>query len=131
MPSSPMTDTSTDFDAPWKNILESYFPEFVSFFFSDAYRGINWERGYAFLDVVFPVVKLLDYSDRQSELETSRNPFATVVMAHLKTQRTRYDVSERKNNKQTLIRRLYERGYGREEVVNPFSSSAPHWLQQR
>jgi len=33
----------------------------------------------------FPVVKLLDYADRVAELEAERNPFAAVVLAHLKT----------------------------------------------
>jgi hypothetical protein len=37
----------------------------------------------------FPIVKLLDYTPRWEELETSRNPFAIAVMAHLKTKETR------------------------------------------
>ena len=37
----------------------------------------------------FPVVKLLDYQQQWSALESSRNPFATVFMAHLKPQETR------------------------------------------
>jgi hypothetical protein len=32
----------------------------------------------------FPIVKLLDYRARWQDLERSTNPFATVVMAHLK-----------------------------------------------
>jgi hypothetical protein len=47
----------------------------------------------------FPVVKLLDYGDRVAELEAERNPFAAVVLAHLKTVETRHrpaaDVGER------------------------------------
>jgi hypothetical protein len=43
----------------------------------------------------FPVVKLLDYRSRRAELEVSRNPFATVVPAHLTAQETRQDMSER------------------------------------
>ncbi len=31
----------------------------------------------------FPIVKLLDYAGRRSELEESSNPFATVVLARL------------------------------------------------
>ena len=34
----------------------------------------------------FETVKLLDYQNRWTKLEKSDNPFATVVMAHLKTQ---------------------------------------------
>jgi hypothetical protein len=47
------------------------------------------------------------------ELEASRNPFATIVMAHLKTQETRHDVAERHVWKFRLIRRLYEQGYAK------------------
>jgi hypothetical protein len=36
----------------------------------------------------FPVVKLLDYRADWAALENSDNPFATVVMAHLKALET-------------------------------------------
>lgn len=39
-----------DYDSPWKNALERYFEEFTAFFFPDAYAGIDWGRGYEFLD---------------------------------------------------------------------------------
>lgn len=68
----------------------------------------------------FPVVKLLDYRARWGELEGSENPFATVVMAHLKAQETRKDTEGRKRWKLYLIRRLYERGYRRDDVVQLF-----------
>lgn len=54
----------------------------------------------------FPVVKLLDYRERWAELEESQNPFATVVMAHLKAQETRHADEERKAWKFNLVRRL-------------------------
>ncbi|WP_109013401.1 hypothetical protein [Nostoc commune] len=51
--------------------------------------NINWrpsQFGYDLfgctVDFQFPVIKLLDYKHWLSELEASRNPFATVVMAH-------------------------------------------------
>jgi hypothetical protein len=44
----------------------------------------------------FPMVKLLDYADNWTALESNRNPFATVVMAHLKAQETRDDALSRK-----------------------------------
>ena len=30
--------------------MESYFPEFIEFYFPDASRQIDWVRGYQFLD---------------------------------------------------------------------------------
>ena len=39
-----------DYDSPWKEILEKYFPQFIEFFFPEAYKDINWNKGYEFLD---------------------------------------------------------------------------------
>jgi hypothetical protein len=68
----------------------------------------------------FPTVKLLDYRARWAELEASRNPFAVVVMAHLLAQATQDDAAARKAAKWQLLRRLYERGYGRPDILNLF-----------
>jgi hypothetical protein len=72
------------------------------------------------LSFEFDTVKLLDYAQRWDELEVSRNPFAVVVMAHLKAQETVRDPQARKEYKFSLIRRLYEQGYERQAVVNLF-----------
>jgi hypothetical protein len=66
----------------------------------------------------FPYVKLIDYEDRWEELEASRNPFALVTMAHLKTKATRKDPQARKEWKFRLTRRLYEQGYARQDILN-------------
>ena len=47
-------------------------------------------------------------------------PFAVVVLAHLGAQDTKGDMASRQQLKQRLIRRLYERGYGREKIVSLF-----------
>ncbi len=204
----------TDYDSPWKEMLDDYFPAFMAFFFPDAYRDIDWDHGYESLDkelaqivrdaelgkrladklmkvwrlsgeeqmvmihteiqgepeepfpkrmyvynyrtfdrydrpvvslavlsdtrrdwrpdrygyqlwgcevgIKFPVVKLRDYRARWSELEQSDNPFATVVMAHLQTQATRRNPEARLNEKLRIVRRLYERGYSRQDILNLF-----------
>jgi hypothetical protein len=56
-------------------------------------------------------------------------------MAHLKAQATRQDRSERKEWKLAITRRLYEKGYGREDVINLFGfidwvMSLPEALEQ-
>ncbi|MEH2380842.1 MAG: cytosolic protein [Nostoc sp.] len=66
----------------------------------------------------FPVIKLIDYQQRQSELEASRNPFATVVMAHLAALETRNDRLQRKQSKLALVRRLYNQGFERQDILN-------------
>jgi flagellar biosynthesis/type III secretory pathway protein FliH len=79
------------------------------------YREELWQSEVTFK---FPIVKLLDYTDRWAELEASDNPFATVVMAHLKTLETKDDEQARKQWKFWLIRRLYERGYLPQDIIN-------------
>ncbi len=66
----------------------------------------------------FRTVKLLDYQQQWSQLEMSRNPFAMVVMAHLKTLETASLPEQRQRWKITLTRGLYERGYSRQDVIN-------------
>jgi hypothetical protein len=39
-----------EYDSPWKEALERYFPPFMEFFFPQAYQEIDWSRGYEFLD---------------------------------------------------------------------------------
>jgi hypothetical protein len=209
-----MNKDSNDYDSPWKKILEAYFQEFMVFFFPEAAEGIDWSKGYVFLDkelqqvvrdaelgkrladklvqvwrkdgkdawvlahvevqgqersnfskrmfvynyrifdrynrtvaslavlsdertgwkpdhfgyelwgckvgISFPIAKVVDYADRLDKLEASDNPFAIVVLAHLKTRDTHNDEESRKRWKLYLVRRLYERGYRREDVINLF-----------
>ncbi|MGI0493963.1 DUF4351 domain-containing protein [Alkalinema pantanalense CENA528] len=73
------------------------------------------------LNFEFSTVKLLDYRDRWAELERSQNPFAWVVMAHLKMQETRRNKASRKDWKLRLIRSLCESGYNKTDVLNLFN----------
>lgn len=202
---------SDNYDSPWKDILERYFPEFMAFFFPAADREIDWSRGYESLDqelqqvvreaesgkryadklmkvfrhdggelyvvihievqsqhdvgfplrmyiynyrlfdrhqqpvvslavlcddsskwrpkeyshelwgcrasLSFPIVKLSDYNERWPELEASKSPFAIVVMCHLKSRATRGDDPSRLRWKMRLIRRLYDGGWERQNVL--------------
>ncbi|HIJ40258.1 MAG TPA: DUF4351 domain-containing protein [Deltaproteobacteria bacterium] len=69
----------------------------------------------------FPCVKLLDYSEKWSELEASTNPFASVVMAHLKAVETKGDNEQRYRWKLILIKRLYRQGYAKADVIRLFA----------
>lgn len=203
-----------DFDNAWKEVLEHYFPDFLAFFFPQAYEDIDWSHGLEFLDkelqyavrragrgrhtvdklarvwrkdgeeawvlshvevqsqvdpgfaqrmyvcnsllfdrhkrcvvslgvlgdtqadwrpasfeyglwgcragLEFPMVKLLDYEDQGEELEQSTNPFALVVMAHVKTQVTRRDMETRLQWKVRLLRWLCSQGFREEEFVDLF-----------
>jgi hypothetical protein len=37
-----------DYDSPWKDVLEHAFPEFMAFYFPEAYAQIDWEQGHEF-----------------------------------------------------------------------------------
>lgn len=45
-----MTEPNTNYDSPCQEIIEDYFPQFLEFFFHDAYVEIDWECPYEFLD---------------------------------------------------------------------------------
>jgi hypothetical protein len=66
----------------------------------------------------FSVAKILEYRSRWGNLEKDSNPFAVVVMAHLKTQETRSDMEERKRWKFNITKSLYGRGYSRDDILN-------------
>ena len=72
------------------------------------------------MNLEFPIVKLLDYEAYWDELEASPNPFAVVVMAHLKTQGTAQDPQGRLRWKLQLIRGLYERGFSQQDILELF-----------
>lgn len=209
-----MTEQSTDYDSPWKEIIELYFPRFLEFFFTQAYAEIDWKRPYEFLDnelqqlepdaeigrrlvdkvakvwlldgeeawvlvhvevqgqydsqfaermytynyrlfdrhkkrvislavladeqanwrpnsysyqlggcrvsLEFPIAKLLDYEATWETLEQTTNPFGIIVMAHLKTKATQRNPESRLQWKLSLVRRLFERGYSREDIQELF-----------
>lgn len=68
----------------------------------------------------FPMVKLIDYGQQWNALEQSSNPFATVVMAHLKTMETRESATDRKDWKLNLSKQMYSKGFGQKDVLNLF-----------
>jgi hypothetical protein len=70
--------------------------------------------------IEFPAVKLLDYGADESALERHDNVFATLVLAHLKTQQTRSSPENRRAWKLRLVRGLYERGLERGDIQNLF-----------
>ena len=203
-----------DYDSPWKEALERYFPQFLELLFPEVHAGIDWSQGYEFLDIElqqvtrdaelgrrladklvqvvdsdgredwllihievqgqtesefaerlfvynyrifdrykrpvvslavladeksdwrpdrfgyqrwgcevgirFPSTKLLDYRARWSELDTSANPFAIVVQAHLETQETRHVPRERYRAKLALSKSLYRRGWERADILELF-----------
>jgi hypothetical protein len=46
----PKKKPSTEYDSPWKDIIERIFEDFMKFFFPEVHDKIDWTRGYEFLD---------------------------------------------------------------------------------
>jgi hypothetical protein len=86
------------------------------------WRPAGYEAGRWGCEVrfAFPAVKLLDYRDREDELERSSNPFAAVVLAHLKAVETDADPAARGAWKFRLVKGLYDRGLDRAAVRRLF-----------
>jgi predicted transposase YdaD len=65
----------------------------------------------------FPLVKIIDYKNKEKELENSPNPMAIVVLAQLKCLESKKETPEVKFDvKLTLIRMLYRKGYNRKQI---------------
>ncbi len=68
----------------------------------------------------FPHVKLLDFAAHEDVLEQSANPFAQVVLAHLKARQTHGHPADRHAWKLRLVRGLFERGFNAKDVRELF-----------
>ena len=45
-----MTTHPDQYDTPWKETVEHYFPEFMAFYFPQAHTQIDWDKGHTFLE---------------------------------------------------------------------------------
>jgi hypothetical protein len=72
------------------------------------------------MGIRYPVVKLVDYEDREEELAASRNPFALMTRAFLATRKTKDDAELRRRWKLQIVKRLYEQDYTEEDVRRLF-----------
>ena len=83
-------------------------------------NAFGYSYGGFTLNMTFPAIKLLDYQAKWADLETNSNPFAVVVMAHLKAVETRRYPKSRLRWKIELVRSLYARGWSRANVWELF-----------
>jgi hypothetical protein len=84
----------------------------------------------------YGVAKLLDHAKDSARLESDPNPFAAVVLAHLRTLDTRDDPAGRRGWKLQLVKGLYGRGWNAEDVrqlfrVIDWMMTLPDQLQQQ
>ncbi len=69
----------------------------------------------------FLTTKLIDWRGQEADLEASDNPFAKVVLAHLRALQTRDDLQGRSRYKLELVKGLYQHGWTAEDVRQPVS----------
>ena len=86
-----MTESpSDDYDSPWKEALEHYFPEFLALLFPWVHIAIDWSSGYEFLDkelqqVVRDAELGRRYADKLVKVHT-RDGAETWVLVHVEVQ---------------------------------------------
>jgi hypothetical protein len=66
----------------------------------------------------FPIIKLLDYRAKLPQLERSQNPFALVVLAHLRALETKRAPQKRMLAKLQLIRLMRGRGFTKKHIAD-------------
>ena len=67
--------------------------------------------------MTFPIVKILDYKDRLSELEASKNPMAMVILAQLKSLEAQHaDPQTKYNIKLQLFKDCFKKGYNKKQI---------------
>ena len=69
------------------------------------------------MGISFATVKLLDYAEREDMLIASRNPFALVTLAHLRTQQARHDPDQLYAAKWQLTKLLYQRRWSKRRII--------------
>ncbi len=86
-----------------------------------SWRPSHYEVRFAdsYLSAGFVIVKLLDYQDKVAELDSSSNPFASVIIVQLAAiDVTPKSDEQRKNVKFALTKRLYDKGFNKQEISN-------------
>lgn len=89
---------------------------------SDSWRPDSWETNTLGCRILFnyPVVKLQDFAADIENLQTSTNPFATVIAAHLRALSSSGSPDIRFRFKVELVRGLYEKQWQADQVRRLF-----------
>jgi hypothetical protein len=75
-----MTLPKADLDSPWKDVLRTYFPQAIQFFFPNTAELIDWSKPYTFLDKEFQKIS--------KDAEVGRRYADQLVQVSLKSGKT-------------------------------------------
>jgi hypothetical protein len=122
-----------DYDSPWKEAIETYFREFVEFFFPHAAREIDWARGWEFLDQELRQVLREAEAQRRVVDKLARVWLAggaeAWVLAHVEVQSQREGEFERRMF--TCNYRLFDRYQRRVATLVVLGDEHPGWRPAR
>lgn len=79
----------------------------------NVYRDELWDSS---IEMHFPIIKILDYSDQIEELEASANPFAAVILAQLAAMKKETPLAKL-DTKIQLIKLLYKKGWKKDDLI--------------
>jgi Putative transposase, YhgA-like len=79
-----------DYDNPWKESLDAFFPQFMEFFYPVAYSEIDWSKGYISLDKELPkIVRDAKLGKRLADKlvkVTLKNGKKAIIIIHIEIQ---------------------------------------------
>jgi len=85
-----MAKRRSDYDSPWKEIIEQFFPQFMAFFFPLAYTDIDWKQPYEFLDKELPQIRRAAKSGRHTVDKlvkvTLKDGIEAILLVHIEVQ---------------------------------------------
>ena len=119
----------TDYDSPWKEMLDGYFPDFMAFFFPDAHADIDWSRGYESLDTELQqIVRDAELGRRLADKLMKvwrRNGAEQVVMIHVEVQGDRKTAFPQRMY--IYHYRFFDRYGGSVVSMAVLADDDPHW----
>lgn len=83
---------------------------------TDNYTQSMWDSE---ISIKFPIIKIIDYHNKISELDRSTNPFAIIILAQLIALKTQ-TVELKLASKLQITRKLYNSGFTQQAVIELF-----------
>ncbi len=85
-----------------------------------SFRPNKYQIKYPDFELTFKykIVKLIDYIGKEKELENSNNPFAIIILSHLKSLQAKQDIQKKYIFKFLLVKKLRNKGFNKDDIYN-------------